>query len=271
MPLERPVEILKFIASADGAPTLTELHDGLGLPKATLHRLLSELVQHRLLRVDPRTKGYSLGGMLLELAFATWEGSDIRKLAEPYLADLKQQVNETIHLAVPEDSGITYIDKLEARDHMRIFSAIGKRAPLYCTGVGKAILGTMSTAELKKALDGVDLTPHTTNTLTTQAALIGSVRELNTYGYVLDMEEHEIGIRCVAAPVLNFRGEALAGLSVTGPAARMGLDRLRSIGPLVSDCAAKISKELGCMLYPYGTTGKSGDGRLVEEVRSEPR
>lgn len=258
MPLDRSVALLRAIADSEDPLTFTELRERVGLPKATAHRLLTELVEHRLVHADEQSGRYRLGSLFLELAFRTWEQSDIRRVAEPHLRKLQGQVGETVHLGVREGDGVTYVDKLEARQHMRLFSAVGKHAPLHCTGVGKALLGALPKEELRSDLERLSLDSYTPNTLTKAADLAASVADLARYGYVLDMEEHELGVRCVAAPILDFRGSPVASISVTGPTPRMGLDRLRGVGPALNECARDVSKELGCTEYPFSVANDDG-------------
>jgi len=249
--------VLSTIAESPEPLRFAAIARKLDMPKASLHRILTALMTERLVRLDPEQQTYHAGYRLLELAHRTWEETDIRKVAQPHLRQLRAQVQETVHLAVRDGSEIVYIDKLESSDGLRLYSAIGKRGPIYCTGVGKAILASLDDEEQRRIIDRLDLAPFTNNTITTAEKLRFAIKEIRNRGCAYDLEEHQEGTRCVAAPVVNFHGEVIASISVTGPATRMTSERMRDLEGAVIDAARRISIDRGYTGAETGAPGKS--------------
>lgn len=243
--LDKAIRVLEAVCEAQAPIRFTDLVARLSLPKSTVHRLLGSLMEQNLVRHDAEEQRYSPGYRLLSLAQQTWQGLDVRKAAREEMRRLLDTVHETIHLAVVDGYEIIYIDKLESPKSVRLYSAVGKRGPIYCTGVGKAILAFLPPERQDDIIAHTDFLPHTASTLGDARSLRQALREIRVRGCALDMEEHEEGIRCVAAPIFNFRGEAVAGISATSTSRRMPVQRLQDLQPLVLEAARRISRELG--------------------------
>ncbi|AWN15421.1 IclR family transcriptional regulator [Salinisphaera sp. LB1] len=255
--VERACGLLRIICDADRPPRFSDVVRASGLPKATVNRLLATLGGQGLVRLDAEDRCYRPGFGLLSLAAGTWAGLDIRRAAAPEMAALLAELGETVHLAVLEGDEIIYLDKLESTQSIRLFSAVGKRAPVYCTGIGKAVLAERPEAEREAVIAGLEPIAYTPHTLTSPAALRTELATIRRRGCAYDMEEHEEGIRCVAAAIRNFRGEPVAGLSVTATASRLGRQRMaEEVQPRVRAAGARISAALG---HLPGTPG-AADG-----------
>jgi DNA-binding IclR family transcriptional regulator len=198
-----------------------------------------------LLRQDPDGQHYHAGFGLLALARRTWEGVDVRRAAEAEMQRLFEDVQETIHLAVLDGDEIIYIDKLESPQTVRLFSAVGKRGPAYCTGVGKTLLAFLDRAQRERIIAHTDFRAHTENTLVSGTALRQALEEIRVRGCGLDREEHEEGIRGIAAPVFDCRGRVVASLSITSTVGRLPTRRLQDLQPRIIEAARRISRELG--------------------------
>ncbi|MFF2320684.1 IclR family transcriptional regulator [Agrobacterium sp. NPDC058088] len=247
--LGKAVSLLELIAFAEKPMRFTDVVEACGQPRGTVHRQLAHLVAEGL--VDHASdQTYAVGLRLLQLAAKAWSGNDLRSVAAAHLAALQEATQESVHLAVLNGRQVTYLDKMEGRHTLRMHSQVGKTSPAYCTGVGKAALSLLPADELSELTTGMEFHRFTEATLVTPEALMADVAAISENGYGFDLQEHEIGIHCVAAPVRapgrNFR----AAISVTGPAYRVDAQQLRNWAPLVRETADKISAELACRLSP---------------------
>ena len=142
--IEKVSSILEVLGQNPNGMSIRDLSAGLHLPKGTTHRLLSSLNYFGYVRQDSRTKNYLLGFKLVELGHLLLSQVDLRKEAEPFLKDLAEQTQETVHMVFLDRNEIVYIDKVES-DHnasgLRMASRIGLRIPAHCCAVGKVLLG----------------------------------------------------------------------------------------------------------------------------------
>lgn len=243
--LDKGLGLLARVSDAPVPPRFVDLLRETGLPKATLHRLLGALVAHRLLAVDPRTQAFVVGLRALEMAQRSWQGMDVRGAAAEDILRLGEKTGDTVHLAVLDGAEVVYIDKVESRQQIRMFSAVGKRGPLHCTGVGKAMLAFVEEGRRAELVQRLALKKFTPNTFTSRAAFLRHLDEIRARGYARDLEEHELGIRCAAAPIFDYRGEVVASVSVTAPSFRLTPERLDKIAPAVVQAARSITRKLG--------------------------
>lgn len=249
--LGKVVAVLELVASADRPMRFTEILDLAGQPRGTLHRHLTHLLEEGLLEMNA-DHCYEPGLRLLKLASRAWMRSDLRRLAAPHLKRLHEQTGETVHLGVLKGVEIIYLDKVESRQPVRMDSQIGRASPAYCTGVGKAALAALPQTRLKALLDVVVLRGFTPQTITNRTALEVELALIRDAGHAFDREEHEPGIRCVAAAIADADGTFVGGVSVTGPAYRVGEEVLSAWAPLVRRAAAAITGEIAARLGPHG-------------------
>lgn len=243
--LTKGILVLNSIADSVEPLRFSQLLGVTKLPKATQHRILSALIAERLVRLDSKEKTYGLGFRLLEMARRVWEEFDVRQIAEPDLLKLRDGTGETVHLAILVDLDVVYIEKFESRQSVRTISSVGNRAPSYCTGVGKAILAFLKPDKQEEIIKRLTLTKFTENTISSRRQLLSALKQIKTLGYATDIDEHHVGIRCVAAPIFDFRREVVAGVSVTAPGFRFDLDKLSEIAPVIVETAQEISRKLG--------------------------
>jgi IclR family acetate operon transcriptional repressor len=249
--LGKLMTVLDMVALSDDAMRFTDILARSDQPRGTLHRQLLHLVDEGLLETD-RDGRYFPGIRLLHLASRSWARNQFRALAEPHLRKLQEQTGETVHLGVLRGAEVIYLDKVEGRQSVRMYSQIGNASPAYCTGVGKAALSTLGDLHLRGILDSIDFRAFTENTHTSAASLLADIVVTRMRGHTFDHEEHERGICCVAAPIRSDDHDVLAGVSVTGPAYRLTNDRLEEYAPLVRATAAAITTDLRARLGPRG-------------------
>jgi IclR family transcriptional regulator, acetate operon repressor len=237
--LHRALDVLEALAAAGGTASLSELAAACGLPLPTLHRLAATLAGRGYLRQLPDRR-YCLGSRLVPLGGAAHALFGERAL--PVLARLAELTGESANLAVLTQGHAEYVAQATSRHAMRIFTEVGNRVALHCTGVGKALLASVPAAQTRRLIDASALTPRTSATITDAATLHAEIALIRTRGYALDEGEMEAGVRCVA---VGIPGALPMAVSVSGPASRMSdelvgtaVTALRSAG---ADLAARLS------------------------------
>ncbi|MEG0306770.1 MAG: IclR family transcriptional regulator [Clostridium sp.] len=232
--------------SVVGDVGLVELSNILGLHKSTTHRLLNSLVHMKYVKQDENTGKYLLTFRFLEISNRILSRTDIFSLAHPYLEKLSMKTGETIHLVQREGTQAMYIDKVESNaNSIRMCSKVGSVIPLYCSGVGKAILAAMSDEEVKKIWEQSKINKLTPYTITTFKELLECIEEVRRNGYATDDEENEEGVRCIAACILDYKGNARYAFSLSAPKIRMGNDRIKELATYVLQLKEELSKEFG--------------------------
>ncbi|WP_181347038.1 IclR family transcriptional regulator [Thalassobacillus sp. CUG 92003] len=243
--VDRALVILDILKSHPEGLGVTELSHRLDVSKSTIHRLLSSLLKQGYVKQDAEHERYALGLTLIELGEVVSSQLDIRRIAAPYLTQLAGSTGETVHLVMMDNLEIVYIDKTEPDATIRMFSRIGKRAPMHCTGVGKAMLAFLPPDKIDAVLSERPMTRFTNQTITDPDDMKTHLEEIRRRGVAFDMEEHEEGITCAAAPLFNYKGEVVAGISIAGPIMRVDDAKLSVFAREVHHAAATISKALG--------------------------
>lgn len=247
--LGKAMEVLNIVADAPAPLRFTEILARSDQPRGTLHRQLTNLLEEGLLTVN-RDHSYELGLRLLSLASKAWAGNQFRIIAEPHLNRLQEQTGETVHLGVLKGTEVIYLDKVEGNQSVRMYSQIGNASPAFCTGVGKAALSCLSDDVLDALIEEMPFRRYTDHTLDTPEALRRDIEIIRQEGNAYDREEHEVGIRCVAAPLHSRDRKFVAGISVTGPAYRITEETLQGWAGLVSQTAQSIMDDMNTRLGP---------------------
>ncbi|WP_292290984.1 IclR family transcriptional regulator [Marivita sp.] len=237
----RPVRFGEVLATSD-------------MPKATLYRFVQTLTNQGMLQYDPERQTYTPGLRLVRLAHAAWAQSSLAPVARPHIDALSAETGETVHLAQLDHAQVLYVDKRNARDPVEMFSQAGKVGPAYCTGVGKAMLAFLPETELQTALAQQSWHRFTAATHGTADALKAELAEIRADGLSFDREEHETGIVCVAAPILNSHARPLGALSVTGTTRRTDLETLSRLGPRLQQAARAIARDVESWLFPQSAS-----------------
>ncbi|MDR3592013.1 MAG: IclR family transcriptional regulator [Negativicutes bacterium] len=241
----RATSIMEYIAANCDCETLSSISRGIGLSKTTTYSLIRTLEQLGYVQQDQSTGKYSLGLKLFELGQVVHSRMDLRTIARPYLIELARKYEETVHLAVLSKGEVVYIDKVDGSRSIRIASQVGGRNPAYCTGVGKVLLAGLPAVELDKIISARKLERYTAKTIIEPGLLKEHLQEVRTKGYAMDQEEIEEGLHCVAAPIKNHRGVAVAGISLSGPTQRLATSGVQQITDDLIETARLISSQLG--------------------------
>lgn len=242
--LQRGLKLLNLFSESPRGLTAKQVAALSRLPVSTVHRFLANLVTAGFLNRDLEGT-HHLGIACFAIGQAAAGQLDIRRLSLPYLRELNQQTRETIHLTVRHGVSAVYVEKLDSPEPLRIHSRIGASVPLYCTAVGKVMLAYMPSDEQERVLSQLELKRLTPNTAGSLQELKAELFRVGKNGYASDLEEHELHIRCVAAPIWDHTGSVQSSLSITAPSLRMPVARLRQLAPLIQTAGLQISTELG--------------------------
>ncbi|WP_067897849.1 IclR family transcriptional regulator [Nocardia vaccinii] len=237
--VDRAFELLELVADAGGDATLSQLAEASGLPQPTIHRLLRTLISGGYIRQQP-SRRYALGPRLIRLGETA--GRVLGASARPHLTRLRDLTGETSNMAVLDGDQVVYVAQVPSPHAMRMFTEIGQRVDLHCTAVGKAVLATLSPAEVDRILSRITMSPRTIHTITDPAVILEEIDRIREQGYAMDDGEQEIGVRCFAVAIPD--APTRAAVSISGPQARVsGLD-MDAIIPLLTDTASSLGRDL---------------------------
>jgi DNA-binding IclR family transcriptional regulator len=246
----KALEVLDQIAAFGRPVRFGEVLDASPYPKATLYRLVQTLTRQRILSYDPDRQAYAPGMRLVRLAHAAWRQASLAPIARPYLDQISQDIDHTIHLAQLDAGQVLYVDKRNAPNPIEMYSQAGKVGPAYCTGVGKAMMAYLSEPDLSRILSQQSYHRFTDQTLCDEASLRAELQQIRERGYAFDNEEHERNIICVAMPILTLSGRVLGALSITSSINRTSLAELEKLVPQLRQITRRISEEAESWHFP---------------------
>jgi DNA-binding IclR family transcriptional regulator len=232
--IDRAAQLLTLVLEAERPRGLTELADDAALPKSTASRLLGALERQGLIQQRGRRGSFEPGPVLLRFAHR----GQLLELAQPHLEALSAASGETINLAVPGPLGVDHVAQVESRHFLGTGQWVGRRVPYHCTAVGKIFI----------AFGGADpgpLEPLTAATLVDPDRLADEVAAVRRDGYATAVDELEVGLTGMAAPVLGTGGHALAALSISGPTLRLGAQQIADLCPTLIHEAQALGHDMG--------------------------
>ncbi|WOD16035.1 IclR family transcriptional regulator [Paraburkholderia kirstenboschensis] len=239
------IAVLQLVADADAPPNVAKLSAASGYPRPTVHRIVAALQAEGMIVATGTGNTFNLGPRLVNLASRSWERSDLRLAAVDALMDLRNSTSETIHLAVPSQGEMVYIEKLESPHAVRMASRIGTRVSLTSSSVGKAYLATLDMREREALLVHAPLRRFTANTLTDLDEIRRELIATEQRGYAEDREENEEAISCYGAAIRGADGRTVGCISISMPTFRLQNDpQSRYIEPLLAACRA-VAARLG--------------------------
>jgi IclR family transcriptional regulator, KDG regulon repressor len=247
--IERTALILEILGHSPSGMSLGELSEKVELPKGTTHRLITSLAYFDFIRQEQTTKNYHLGFKLVDLGNLLLSQIDLRSQARPFLINLSEKVEETVHLVVLDRDKALYVDKVDLHPRvsgLQMVSRLGSRISLHCSSVGKVLLAYMDIPDAERLISDTGLDQRTKNTITDPKKLVQHLSLVRKNGYAIDNEENEEGIRCVAAPIRNGNGRVEAAMSISGPTTRISMERVETeLKKLVCETAKKITAQMG--------------------------
>ncbi|HHT26148.1 MAG TPA: IclR family transcriptional regulator [Firmicutes bacterium] len=247
--LAKALNVLECFTSSEPELGISEISAMLGLPKSSVHNILNTFALKGYVEQDKTTRRYRLGLAFLQRAAIVREGLGLRKVALPFMHKAKELYNETVHLAIEQDGLVMYLETVQPADRSVARIAVGKRAHMHCTGVGKAILAFFPDEKVKAIIEEHGLVRYTDRTITTFEELDKELKQIRLQGFAVDNMEHELGIRCIAVPLRDEYGKVTASISVSGPAERMPLDTIHSHAEPLKMLGLDISRRLGWQGY----------------------
>ncbi|MEP1765280.1 MAG: IclR family transcriptional regulator [Sulfitobacter sp.] len=239
--LSKGLSILENLAHAPKGKGVTELSIELGLTKSNTFRLLQSLTTLGYVK-HLENKAYAATLKTWQIGRAAVDNLNLRELAAPEMSFLSIETGETVYLAVPENLGIIYIDKIESQKPIRSWSPIGGGAPIHCVGTGKAILAA-NYAQMRERVK-TQLTGHTDQTITTITALDDDIGATIARGYAVDRGEFRERIWSIGAAIALPRGDAIASLGISLPDVSMPEGGVEKYGSLIASCAESVSAKL---------------------------
>jgi DNA-binding IclR family transcriptional regulator len=211
----------------------TEISEILGMNKASVFRILTNLENAEYLEKDGDTSKYTLGLKLYNLGKLAEPHAKLKKIARPYLEKMNHRCGETVHLAVLHQGEALYLDKIEGTKTIRVISRVGSRLPAHCSGVGKVLLAGLAEEKLDQIVKEKGLKRFTGNTITDLPRLKREIAKFQELGYAIDDEEIEEGLKCAAAPLRDSKGDVLAAISVSVPKERFDKEGPRFISEVI--------------------------------------
>lgn len=242
--LARGLRLLEALGDGE-ALVLSELARRTQLTPSTAYRLLETLRQRGFVDWDESSGLWHIGLRAYQIGQAFCHPNSLSSLALEAMQRLVARVNETVNLAVLDGTEAVYIQQVESSQMLRMFTQLGARVPLHCTGVGKVLLAWQPEAAARRLLGPEPLAAHTPHTMTRVETVLQELEQVRQQGYAVDREEREIGVRCLAAPVRDATGRVVAALSLSAPAVRLPEGRLAELASDVLETAQMLSLRLG--------------------------
>ncbi|MBI1416420.1 MAG: helix-turn-helix domain-containing protein [Limimaricola sp.] len=246
--LDRALIVLSALARA-GHASLTDLSLAVGVPAPTTHRILTTLQKQGYAAFDEATQHWMVGLEAYRTGTAYLARTSLQEVGRPVMRRLMEATGETANLAVPDTSGtgaeVVFVGQVETPNPIRAFFAPGTRTAMHASGTGKAILATLDEARVRRMLERAGLPRFTPATLTEPAAFFADMAETRARGWSFDREERYLGMCCIGAAIFDARGEAVAGISISGPTSRFDPTRIAGFGEAVRDAARTITEGIG--------------------------
>ena len=244
--LVKSLKLLKLYTSQQSEWRTSDMVRELGYHKSSVQRIVDTLeTEGFLARIMADKITYSLGPEILFLGNVAESKLDIKSVARPIMVHLVDQVHETSYLCIVDQYQCYYIEKVECSQPIRTVHSLGQRNPLHCTGVGKVLLSGMTNDEIDRVIAERGLKKYTPNTITNRNDLFEEIERVRNEGVAFDHEELNIGVMCIAAPILNRAGRVVASVSISGPSQRFISEKIHFFESEVKTAGYEISRGLG--------------------------
>ena len=237
--VDRAFDILEVLAAGGGEMSLSEAATAAALPLPTMHRIMRTLVSRGYVR-QLTSRRYALGPRLIPLGESA--SAMLAAWARPWLAQLVEALGETANLSMLDGDQATYVAQVPSRHAMRMFTEVGRRVHLHSTGAGKALLAQLHDDTVAKLIQRMGLPAATEHSITDPDVLTRELAKIRRQGYAIDDGEQDVGVRCVAVPVVG--GSSLFAISVSGPSARMNSELVERAVPLLKSAAEDLGEGL---------------------------
>jgi IclR family acetate operon transcriptional repressor len=242
--LDRAMDVLKVVAGGSGM-SLTEISTAGNQSLATVYRILTTLRKHRIVDFEETSQLWHIGTGAFQIGSSFLRRTRLLEQSRSVMERIMIETGETANLAIIDHGEVIFISQVETHEPIRAFFRPGTRGPVHASGIGKAILAYLSRDQFHFIAGRARLERFTNNTIAQEAALADELKKIKSRGWAVDDEERTPGMRCIAAPVFNQFGEAIAGISVSGPSIRMTPERDAALGELIRRAADEITNSTG--------------------------
>lgn len=241
--LERTINILKLISGSKDKYTVTDICKELDIPKATVFTTMRTLEYYNMVQKDGNG-GFHIGPEMFQLGMAYVSDNSIIELAKPYMKSLMEESGFTVHLGILHENQIMYIAKEEPDSFIKFSTYPGLKTKIHLSGLGKAIAAYLSESELDQIINVNGLVKATPNTITDITKFKESLMTVRKNGCAFEDEEGEIGVRCVAAPIINARHTTPTAISITAHSSQLPKEKFSKTGELVRKTAYEIARNI---------------------------
>lgn len=242
--LDRAMAVLQHLSTLPGA-TLSDLASETAQSPATVYRILVTLEARGLVDFEPGQQLWHVGAQTFLIGARFLRRTSVVDRARPIMRRLMERTGETANLGIARDASVVFVSQVETHASIRAFFPPGTVSPMHASGIGKALLAQMSDDRLSRLIATAPLDRFTRRTLTTPTTLKADLMLTRSRGYSIDDEERNEGMRCIAAAVFDYQGEAVAGISVSGPVSRVSEGETPHLAKEVMQAAQDLSEAMG--------------------------
>jgi DNA-binding IclR family transcriptional regulator len=242
----RTIDIIKLLSESNAPLTLTGISKALGIPKTSTFDIIATLMDRNVVEYENRAfKTIQLGLGLFEITLLALGKTDLHRVARPYLDKILEKTGETVYLAVENSGDVVYLEKAEGSSAVRHSANLGARLPLYCTGLGKAILAAYPDEKVREIVTVSGMRSFTPQTITNLMDLQEELAATRLRGYAVDNQEASEGVFCVAAPIRGVEGLPVAAISIASGSSMLQEAKMDKLGNLIATKALNISRKMG--------------------------
>lgn len=245
--VERAFDIIESLGGSRKPMSVTDIAKSTGISKSTAFRLLQTMHARGFVEKDIN-QAYSIGYKLIDVVSSHINTLELQTEAKSCLIALRDEFDMAVHLGILQGADISYIENLDISLSVNKYTQPGYRSPAYCSSMGKCLLSCLSGDELETLLYNYTFKKYTENTITNSTEFKQYLKKVRRQGWAMDNQEYCLGQRCVAAPIFDYRGDAVASISISGTTKQMTDDKLPNIIEKVKNAANNISRRLGYVM-----------------------
>ncbi len=242
--LDRAMLLLKVVAGGNGM-SLTEIAEASDQSASTAYRVLITLQKHGMVEFDEVNQLWHVGVEAFRVGSVFLGRTSLVEQSRSVMQSVVAQTGETANLAIVDGAEVVFLSQVETHEPIRAFFRPGTRGPVHTSGIGKALLAFFPQQRIDEILKQTELKAFTAKTITDEAVLLAELAKIRECGWSVDDEERNMGMRCIAAPIFNSFGEAIAGLSISGPSVRVTPEQDVRLGKLIKSAAHEVTKAIG--------------------------
>ena len=253
--VDKALRIIDFLSNTQKEMRITDIARNIKINTSTVQRIVNTLCKYDYLRQNAESSKYRIGFKFLEVSGRILGELDLRRVARPFLEELRDRTRETVHLMILDRTMGVYIDAVESPQRIRMVSTIGTKEELHCSGVGKALLAFLPEQKVDEIIREEGLKRKTSRTITDPDELKRHLGQIKRRGYSVDNEEAEEGTRCLGAPIFGHGGEIKGSISLAAPFHRLDQQKIQQFVPIVVETARKISRNIGHVRQKHSEFG----------------